>query len=190
MFDEYDVTYISVHNVLRENGYKLIAVSYPGAQGDRVILAEAGTGRRQQRRYIDIISFLPKSHTALQENKGKFSPASIQHEIKELAKYKSDKAYKTSIEKFVTRFEKSAPQIFKIGVGFWANSNFTIQHIQKLEIDKLDYFIFIKSDQKSWKVFCTGKTKLFTETEGEVSLPKVFEVKQEEDNQLALFISE
>ena len=187
LFDEDDITYISVHNVLRENGYKLIAVSYPGAQGDRVVLAEAGTGRRQQRRYIDIISFLPKSHTALQENKGKFSPTSIQNEIKELSKYKSDKAYKASIGKFVTRFEKSAPQIFKIGVGFWANSNFTIEHIQKLEIDKLDYFIFIKSDQKNWKVFCTGKTKLFTETEGKVSLPKVFEVRKEEDNQLGLF---
>ncbi len=187
MFDEDDITYISVHNVLRQNGYKLIAVSYPGAQGDRVVLAEAGTGRRQQRRYIDIISFLPKSHSALQENKGKFSPASIQHEIKELSKYKSDKAYKLSIEKFVSRFEKEAPHVFKVGVGFWANSNFTIQHIQKLEIDKLDYFIFIKSDQTSWKVFCTGKTKLFTETEGKVLLPKVFEVKKEADSQLGLF---
>jgi len=64
-FDEDDITYISVHNVLRQNGYKLIAVSYPGAQGDRVVLAEAGTGRKQHRRYIDIISYLPKSHTAL-----------------------------------------------------------------------------------------------------------------------------
>jgi hypothetical protein len=178
LFDEDDITYISVHNVLRSNGYKLIAVSYPGAQGDRVVLAEAGTGRKQQRRYIDIISFLPKSHTVLQENKGIFSPTPIQGEIIELAKYKSDEAYKTSIEKFVTRFEKSAPPIFQIGVGFWANHNFTIQHIQKLEIDKLDYFIFIKSDQKSWKIFCTGKTILFTETEGKVSLPIVFEVKK------------
>ncbi len=190
VFDEDDITYISVHNVLRQNGYKLIAVSYPGAQGDRVVLAEAGTGRRQQRRYIDIISYLPKSHSALQENKGNFSPKSIQGEITELSKYKTDKAYKLSIEKFVSRFEESAPQIFKIGVGFWANSNFTIQNIQELEIDKLDYFIFIKSDQTSWKVFCTGKTKLFTETEGIVSLPKVFEVKQGDDNQLPLFTVE
>lgn len=55
-FDEDDITYISVHNVLKQNGYKLIAVSYPGAQGDRVVLAEAGTGRRQQRRYIAYLS--------------------------------------------------------------------------------------------------------------------------------------
>jgi len=189
VFDEDDITYISVHNVLRQNGYKLIAVSYPGAQGDRVVLAEAGTGRRQQRRYIDIISYLPKSHSALQENKGKFTPKSIQGEITELAKYKTDKAYKQSIEKFVSRFEKEASYVFKIGVGFWANNRFTVQNIQELEIDKLDYFIFIKSDQKNWKVFCTGKTKLFTETEGNVKLPKVFEVKDKDDTQLGLFES-
>lgn len=190
-FDEDDITYISVHNVLKQNGYKLIAVSYPGAQGDRVVLAEAGTGRRQQRRYIDIISYLPKSHSALQENKGKFSPASIQSEINELAKYKKDKTYKQTIEKFVERYDEKAPKIFKIGVGFWANSKFTVEHIQKLEIDKLDYFIFIKSDQANWKVFCTGKTKLFSETEGKVELPKVYEVIEgEEKNQLALFASE
>jgi hypothetical protein len=169
---------------------KLIAVSYPGAQGDRVVLAEAGTGRRQQRRYIDIISFLPKSHSALQENKGKFAPKSIQGEINELAKYKSNKAYKLSIEKFVSRFEKLAPQIFKIGVGFWANSSFTIQHIQKLEIVKLDYFIFIKSDQSGWKVFCTGQTKLFRNTEGKVELPKIYEIVEGEKNQIELFESE
>ncbi|HRQ55453.1 MAG TPA: hypothetical protein PL018_14435 [Ignavibacteriaceae bacterium] len=187
IFDEDDITYISVHNVLRQNGYKLIAVSYPGAQGDRVVLAEAGTGRRQQRRYIDIISYLPKSHSALQENKGKFSPTSIQGEIKELAKYKTEKSYKKSIEIFINRFEEEAPYMLKIGVGFWANKKFTIMNIQQLEIDKLDYFIFIKSDQTKWKVFCTGKTKLFSKTEGNVELPKVYEVKDKNDTQLGLF---
>lgn len=187
LFDEDDITYISVHNVLKENGYKLIAVSYPGAQGDRVVLAEAGTGRRQQRRYIDIISYLPKSHSALQENKGKFSPAQIQYEITELAKYKTDKAYKKTIENFVERFDNAAPKVFKVGIGFWANSSFTVEHIQKLEIDKLDYFIFIKSDQTEWKVFSTGKTKLFGKTEGKVILPKVYEIMEGKNTQIALF---
>lgn len=189
-FDEDDITYISVHNVLRQNGYKLLAVSYPGAQGDRVVLAEAGTGRRQQRRYIDIISYLPNSHSSLQENKGRYSAASIQYEITELGKYKTDKSYNSTIEKFVERFDKAAPKIFKVGVGFWANNNFNIKHIQELEIDNLDYFIYIKSDQTSWKVFCTGKTKLFRHTEGKVDLPKAYEVKQEKFNQIGLFETE
>lgn len=186
-FDEDDITYISVHNVLKQNGYKIIAVSYPGAQGDRVVLSEAGTGRRQQRRYIDIISYLPKSHSALQENKGKFMPASIQSEIKELAKYKSDKAYRQSIKKFVTRIDKNAPHIFKIGVGFWADSSFAVEHIQQLEIDIMDYFVYIKSDQTSWKIFSTGQTRLFTRTAGRVDLPFTYELKHCKDrNQLPI----
>jgi hypothetical protein len=175
-FDEDDVTYISVHNVLKQNGYIIIAVSYPGAQGDRVVLAKVGTGRRQQRRYIDIISYLPESHSALQENKGEFTPASIQEEINELSKYKSEELYKKSIENFVKRFDTNTPPVFKIGVGFWANSRFSIERIQQLEIDQLDYFIFIKSDKTRWKVFSTGNTKLFSKTEGIVSLPRSYEV--------------
>ncbi len=175
-FDEDEVTYISVHNVLKQNGYKIIAVSYPGAQGDRVVLAKVGTGRRQQRRYIDIISYLPESHSALQENKGEFTPAPIQEEIDELSKYKSEELYKKSIENFVKRFDINAPLVFKIGVGFWANNRFSVERIQQLEIDQLDYFIFIKSDQTSWKVFSTGSMQLFSKTEGMVSLPSRYEV--------------
>jgi hypothetical protein len=189
LLDEDDITYISVHNVLKNNGYKLIAVSYPGAQGDRVVLAEAGTGRRQKRRYIDIVSYLPQKHTVLQENKGKFTPSQIQSEINELAKYKSETTYKISIEKFVDRFEKDVPHIFKVGVGFWANTKFTVTHIQKLNIAQLDYFIFIHSDQTTWKLFSSGKGDLFSITEGKVNLPNVYEVKDvnQNINQLGLF---
>ncbi|MGC8557365.1 MAG: hypothetical protein ACP5ML_04940, partial [Fervidicoccus sp.] len=51
LLDEDDVTYIVVHNILKPNKYRIIAVSYPGAQGDRRILVQAGTGRRQPREY-------------------------------------------------------------------------------------------------------------------------------------------
>lgn len=184
---EDDITYISIHNILKKNGYKIISVSYPGAQGDRVILTQAGTGRCQQRRYIDIISYLPKKHSALQENKGKFSPTTIQKEISELKKYKTNEKYKSSMEEFFSRFDENATQVFKIGVGFWANQRFTVNHIKQLEIDSLDYFIYIKSDQKNWVVFSTGKSKIFSETEGKVILPKLFEVSKKLDNQISLF---
>ena len=63
--------------------------------------------------------------------------------------------------------------------GFISNNKFTVGYIKQLEIDSLDYFIFIKSDQTGWKVFCTGRTKLFSKTEGKVELPQVYEVKEE-----------
>ena len=86
-----------VHNVLKQNDYKIIAVSYPGAQADRVILIAPGTGRKQERRYIDIISYLPNKYTTLQENKGKFSRAQTQNDIDELRKYKNSDNHKNGI---------------------------------------------------------------------------------------------
>jgi hypothetical protein len=72
--DEDLITYITIHNILIPNGYKIIAASYPGAQADRVILIEPGTGRKQKRKYIDIISYLPnKKVTSMQANKGEYS---------------------------------------------------------------------------------------------------------------------
>ncbi|HQO10174.1 MAG TPA: hypothetical protein PLK90_09290 [Clostridiales bacterium] len=187
LFDEDDITYISVHNVLKQNGYKIVGVSYPGAQGDRVVLAEKENGRKQKRRYIDIISYLPESHSSLQENKGKFSKKSLQSEINELSKYKSDTNYIKAINTFFELFDNKAPKLLKIGVGFWANAKFQVEHIQGLNIDDLDYFIYITNDQKLWKVFNTGDKQLFTKTTGNVELPPIFEIGATEEEIPNLF---
>jgi len=175
-FDEDDVTYITVHNILKKNGYKIIAVSYPGAQADRVVLVAPGTGRRQQRRYIDIISFLPKKYTNLQENKGKYSPSQIQKEINELSKYKTEDDYKNAINSFIDRFENTAPKTIKIGVGFWANTRFSVSNLKELDIRRLDYFIYITPDMNEWSIWSTGKGDMFKITRGTVEIPKTFEV--------------
>lgn len=187
VIDEDDVTYISIHNVFKQSGYKIIAVSYPGAQGDRVILTEAGTGRTQKRSYVDIITYLPDSHTTLQENKGIYTRIQIQKDIEKLGKYKSDKTYIDSLNYFINRFAKGAPQIYKIGVGFWAHSRFNVERIQNLDMEILDYFIFIKADKSSWKIFSSSETKLFTINEGSVELPLAYEVGTDELTQLRLF---
>jgi hypothetical protein len=174
--DEDSVTYICVHNVLKENKHRILNVSYPGAQGDRVILIEAGTGRAQKRRYIDIISYLPKKYTSLQENKGKFSRREIQKEITELTKYKSEASYKQGIKAFIKRFDKEAPEITKIGVGFWANPNFTISDVKNLEMKDLDYFIYISTDKKYWTIWSTGEGRLFSTTKGKINLPTTYEL--------------
>jgi len=176
--DEDLVTYITIHNILRPNKFKILAASYPGAQADRVVLIEPQTGRRQKRKYIDIISFLPtKNITALQEDKGKFSPAAIQKDIDELSKYKTDNSYKEAIKNFQRRFEpKSVDSTIKIGVGFWSNPNFTISRIKDLDLKELDYFIYITPDMKTWKVWRTGNKNMFSKTEGKVEIPSIYEV--------------
>jgi len=182
VFDEDDVTYITVHNVLKQNGYKIIAVSYPGAQADRVVLVEPGTGRKQKRRYIDIISYLPDKYTNLQENKGRYSRNQIQKEINELAKYKTEDSYKESIESFIDRFDDNAPKIIKIGVGFWANTRFTVASLQELNIENLDYFVYITSNRTEWHVWSTVNGNMFSKGKGEVVVPKTYEIIKEDPN--------
>ena len=179
-FDEDDVTYMMVHNVLKQNDFIILAVSYPGAQADRVVLIAPGTGRKQERRYIDIISYVPKKFTNLQENKGNYSPSEIQKEINELSKYKTERGYIQAIGSFLDRFDTNAPKVIKIGVGFWANSKFTVSKIKELDIRNLDYFVYLTSDRKEWFIWSTGKEKMFKVTNGKISVPQTFEIVKQE----------
>ena len=189
VLDEDDVTYIIVHDVLKPNGYKIIAVSYPGAQGDRRILVQAGTGRRQPREYIDIISFLPKKAINLEENKGVYNANEVQKDINELSLYKTDKAYQKGLTSFLQTFAPEAigPPI-KIGVGFWASESFTLSHIMKLDLKNLDYFIYITPDRRQWVIWQTGENNIFSITSGSVSLTNTYEiVKRERSSKIDFF---
>jgi len=185
--DEDDVTYVVVHNILKPNGYKIIAVSYPGAQGDRRILVQAGTGRRQPRKYIDIISFLPEKATNLEENKGIFNATELQKDIEELALYKTDNSYKQGLKNFLEIYAPEAIGIpVKIGVGFWASESFNISSIKELDIDKLDYFVYITRDRKRWKIWRTGEDNMFSITSGEVLLPRTYEIVSRQSSSMQL----
>ncbi len=174
--DEDDLTYITVYDILKPNGYKVLASSYPGAQGDRVILVSPGTGRGQERTYVDIIAYLPKKHTTLQENKGKFSSMGVQEDIEKVSLFKKNKSYIKALESFISRYDKNAPKSIKIGVGFWANKNFTISKIKDLRLDDLDYFVYINYEMTKWNIWSSGKSKLFKKTCGKLNLPLTFEV--------------
>ncbi|MGB9760394.1 MAG: hypothetical protein ACPLZG_11250 [Thermoproteota archaeon] len=185
ILDEDDVTYIVVHNILKLNGYKIIAVSYPGAQGDRRILIQAGTGRKQPRRYVDIISFLPDKATTLEGNKGIFNAREIQKDIKGLSLYKTDERYKKGLDDFLERFAPDAIGTpVKIGVGFWASKSFTVHHIKELDLKELDYFVYITRDKKQWEIWRTGKDDIFSITSGNVSLPKTYEIVKQKSRKL------
>lgn len=175
--DEDDVTYITVHNILKPNGFRIIAVSYPGAQGDRRILVEPGTGRRQPREYIDVISFLPAKVTNLQENKGKYSPKEAQSDIGELSRYKKEQEFIEGLRDFQERYAPdSLNTVIKIGVGFWASRTFKIAHVAKLNLNDLDYFVYITSDRKKWNIWSRSDENIFHITGGKVLIPDTYEV--------------
>ena len=176
--DEDDVTYIVVHNILKPNGYKIVAVSYPGAQGDRRILVQAGTGRRQPREYIDIISFLPKKVTSLEENVGVYTRRDVQENIDELSLYKEEPAYINGLRNFQKALApESVGTAIKIGVGFWASNNFTTSHVEKLNLKELDYFVYVTRDRKQWKIWRTGEDNMFKVTSGTVNIPRTYDVQ-------------
>ena len=187
-FEEDDITYITAHDVLKQNGYKIIAVSYPGAQSDRVVLIAPGTGRRQERRYVDIISYLPKKYTALQENKGQYSAASVQSDIDELSKYKKSKDHMDGLDNFIDNFDENAPKSIKIGVGFWANPKFSTDSMKNLDIRDLDYFVYVTSDMKEWIIWKTGKDEMFKAMKGKIRIAETFEpyVKKVDKDQMRL----
>jgi len=174
--DEDDVTYISVHNVLKPNNYRIVSVSYPGAQGDKPILFKEERGRKRQRKYIDIICYLPKKCTNLQENKGAYIREKVQKAIDYLSNYKRKRRYMEALRAYL---EKYAPEAIdnpvKIGVGFWASTNFTISKIKNLDLDDLDYFIYISKDRRTWTVWRSCNETLFTKVKGEVKIPKTYE---------------
>ena len=181
-FDEDDVTYITIHNVLKANNFTILAVSYPGAQADRVVLIAPGTGRRQERRYVDVISYLPNKFTSLQENKGLFSAKEIQKDITELKKYKTEDEYKDAINNFIGRFDLHAPKVVRIGVGFWANAKFTPAKLKELDMRELDYFVYLTGDMKDWVIWSTGKGNMFDVTKGKIIVPNSFEIIEGTDN--------
>jgi len=180
--DEDLVTYITIHNILIPNGFEVLAASYPGAQADRVVLIEPCTGRKQKRKYIDIISYHQnKNITAMQENKGEYSETSIRSEIAEISKYKTDKKYKEALKTFQKRFEeKVVDSVLKIGVGFWSSPKFTLTAVKNFDLKNLDYFVYIRRDMKKWSIWRTGDVNIFKKNEGEVKLPGIQEIKSNE----------
>jgi hypothetical protein len=175
--DEDDVTYIAVHNILRKNGFHIIAVSYPGAQGDRRILVAPGTGRRQPREYIDIVSFLPKKVTSLQEDIGAYTRGDVQENIDNLSLYKGEQSFIDGFTDFQKRYApESVDTTIRIGIGFWANRGFTASNAKELDLKDLDYFVYISSDRKLWKIWRTGSDNIFSNMAGDVSIPETYDL--------------
>lgn len=174
---EDDITYIVAHQVLKPNGFKLLSVSYPGAQGDRAILPQAGTGRQQQRKYIDIIACYPKKYIDLTENKGEYVLNAIKRDIDKLYAYKTDINLKKALNHLVY---KISPQYFELplllSVGFWLKNAKT--DLKGLSIHKLNFFIIITPDRKKWKIWTGGNLNIFKKKEGDVNLEKTYYISK------------
>lgn len=173
-YTEDELTYIIVHSVLKDNGYRMISVSYPAAQGNRVILVQPSTGRRQPREYIDIVAY--KSNI-LSMTENKQNPKELYDDIKKLKKYRRPETagvISTFVAKYVSHgrsMEFRNNSCVKIGVGFFTQLKSTHRDLPK-NFEKLDYFISVNKDKASWKICHYDKVAFFEKTEGAYTLPE------------------
>lgn len=175
---EDEVAYVAVHNVLRPNGFVVLSVSYPGAQGDRAILPLAGTGRKQPRVYLDIIAYRPSQFSVLQENKPVWNPTRIQAAIDGLTVFKQNSSYSVALQRFFDTYGPEAKElVVRLGVGFWASRSFSIQDLSQVRLEQLDYFIYIDSGMREWQVWYRGDP-LVRDSRGPVNLPETYVIRQ------------
>ena len=176
--NEDEVTYVLVHRFLRPNGFRLVAVSYPGAQGGTAILPNPDKGKSQPREYLDVVALLPGDgvRVALNESKGRFSKA-VAADVRKLADYKKEGTKKRdALARALVEAERldgdGKIQRVLIGVSFGGDA---ATSWRPGEVD----FIFVLPTRARWRigVFSEELAKVIRNGyEGDTCLPDVHKV--------------
>lgn len=185
--NEDEVTYVNVHQILRKNGFDVVSVSYPGAQGDLSILPDRLNGRSQQRLYIDIIAWLPstnnvyKGDIALEEAKGEFNSLNIKEDIEKLLSFKKEPSKRIALTEALRRLGQPEPTSIVVGIAFGTDPN----QQTTWKPAEVDYIVRIFGTFK-WQVAFFGNRlkNCFKIIEGPVELPvRYFIVNENVGNQ-------
>lgn len=184
--DEDEVTYAIVHRVLIPNGFKIVSVSYPGAQGGNAILPYPEHGKAQERIYVDTIAMPPVEadfDVVLNESKGMFNEREVMSDVQKILLFKSSQAHKTALKEtlLVAKVIDSKKQIRNIvvGVSFGLRAGTNTQW----RPDAVD-FIFRIVDREKWAIgiFKQSLHDFIHCIEGTTDFPKVYEVNMTEDD--------
>lgn len=180
---EDEVTYAIIHRVLIPNKFRIVSVSYPGAQGGMAVLTEPGKGKSQKRSYLDVIALAPKDVSTfdvlLNENKGEFSTAGVKSDVEKLRKYVTNPKHKNALKESLLEAkvidEKGELKKILIGVGFGTLSKKKTSWIPK-EVD----FIFRIETREKWSgLFGDDLCDLIKPKQGATNFPIVYKVKKE-----------
>ncbi|HOV33205.1 MAG TPA: hypothetical protein PLX23_07575 [Candidatus Hydrogenedens sp.] len=180
--DEDEVTYTIVHKILRPNNFKIIGVSYPGAQGSTVILPETDKGREQKRQYYDIIALPPSKsekiiEPLIEESKGMFNENNLSQAINKLIEIRKSSSAKNTLENMFKRLnaEYRDSQILHIliGVGFGINCK-----IKTIWNPGMVDFIVRLENRKKWSIgiFNQKLLQYIPKISGKTNLPGVYEI--------------
>lgn len=180
--NEDEITYAIVHRVLLPNNFRVVSVSYPGAQGGAAVLPEPGTGRKQKRNYLDVVAFPPSESKArfdvlLDENKGMFAAKKVEEDIAKLRKYQTDAIYKKALQTALIRAKVFSPdgklRDIAIGVGFGVKEN-NCTTWNPADVD----FIFRIKERTFWQIgiFRQDLKDLIAQVEGKTDFPACYEI--------------
>lgn len=180
--NEDEITYAIVHRVLLPNNFRVVSVSYPGAQGGAAVLPEPGTGKSQKRNYLDVVAFPPNDaevgfDVLLDENKGMFAAKKVEEDVEKLRRYQTDAVYKKALQTALIRAKVFSPdgklRDIAIGVGFGVKENNRTTW-NPAEVD----FIFRVKERKRWQIgiFSRDLNNLIAKVEGETDFPACYEI--------------
>lgn len=179
--NEDEVTYAIVHRVLLPNGFRIVSVSYPGAQGGNAVLPEKDKGLNQARKYLDVIALPPKEKqnfdVLLNENKGMFSKPRVELDVQKLLQYKINPIYKEALKESLLEAKVIAPNgklgEILIGVGFGVKP-LTKTLWKPNDVD----FIFRIENRKKWAIGIFRQELLdsISAIEGKTNFPTCYEV--------------
>lgn len=185
--DEDEVTYAVVHKVLMPNGFKIVSVSYPGAQGGNAVLPHPENGKAQERIYLDTIALPPANagiDVVLNESKGMFVEREVASDVDKILEFKSSSAHIAALNEtlLVAKVIDKNKRIKNIvvGVSFGVRSEtYTVW-----QPDKVD-FIFRIVDRENWAIgiFKQAMKDLIDKIEGKTDFPDIYicDVNQDDD---------
>ncbi len=179
--DEDEVTYTIIHKLLLPNKFKIVSVSYPGAQGGGAVLPEPEKGKEQSRQYPDIIAVSPENNTdvLLNESKGMFIKSELERDTAKILQYKNEYNYKNALKqtlvaaKVIDQNDNIRNILIGVAFGTITNTPTTWQP------DKVD-FIFRITNRTRWAIGIFNQTlrDLIPIIEGETDFPLVYKIQR------------
>lgn len=191
---EDEVTYAIVHRVLLPHKFRIVAVSYPGAQGGYAVLPEqaAGRGRAQKRIYHDVTALPPDGENSfdalLNESKGEFSQAEVEVDVAKLLLYKQPGSDKDALQRMLVRAQVVANdhklETILIGVSFGVGAK-----AQSTWNPGTVDFVFCVVDRERWRIgiFNPDLLDVIRRINGTTDFPQCFMLGEPECQNPQLF---
>lgn len=176
--NEDEVSYTLVHRILKPNGFNIVSVSYPGAQGSMAVLPQPELGKAQPREYLDIIATSPTDcgiDVILNESKGMFNLSEIRKDVDKIMLYKTCAVHQQALKEALVVAQVVDPhnevKNIVVGVSFGVKSNTRTTW----NADSVDFIMRIV-DRNHWSIgiFKQELLTLIPVIEGNTDFPHIY----------------